>query len=90
VPVLGVEPAANCAEVAREKGVPTEVVFFGESTAAREARKPVGSGRIGYKVRRPRIFLNTPISGHPSFPAFRHSSLSASRPAVIKNRADYE
>jgi SAM-dependent methyltransferase len=29
VPVLGVEPAANVAEVAVEAGVPTEVAFFG-------------------------------------------------------------
>lgn len=35
VPVLGVEPAANVAAVAREKGVATEVAFFGEATAAR-------------------------------------------------------
>ncbi len=35
VPVLGVEPAANVAEVAREKGVATEVAFFGEATAER-------------------------------------------------------
>ena len=32
VPVLGIEPTANTAEVARAKGVPTEVVFFGEAT----------------------------------------------------------
>lgn len=33
VPVLGVEPAANVAAVARESGVPTEVAFFGAGTA---------------------------------------------------------
>jgi len=33
VPVLGVEPSANTAEVAIAKGVPTEVRFFGEETA---------------------------------------------------------
>ena len=33
VPVLGVDPAAGCAEVAREKGVPTEVAFFNAETA---------------------------------------------------------
>jgi SAM-dependent methyltransferase len=33
VPVLGVEPAANVAEVARQKGVPTLVRFFGERVA---------------------------------------------------------
>jgi SAM-dependent methyltransferase len=33
VPVLGVEPAANVAAEARRIGIPTEVVFFGTSTA---------------------------------------------------------
>jgi len=33
VPVLGVEPAANCAEAAVAKGVPSIVKFFGEKTA---------------------------------------------------------
>jgi SAM-dependent methyltransferase len=33
IPVLGIEPAANVAKVAVEKGVPTLVKFFGEETA---------------------------------------------------------
>ena len=33
IPVLGVEPAANVAEVARGKGVPSKVAFFGKETA---------------------------------------------------------
>ncbi len=33
IPVLGVEPAANVAEIARKNGVPTEVAFFGVETA---------------------------------------------------------
>lgn len=33
IPVLGIEPAANVAEVAREKGIRTEVQFFGTKTA---------------------------------------------------------
>ena len=33
IPVLGVEPAANVAAVAREKGIPTLVKFFGVETA---------------------------------------------------------
>ncbi len=37
IPVLGVEPAANVATVARERGIPTEVAFFGRDTAARLA-----------------------------------------------------
>ena len=34
IPVLGVEPAANVAEVAIAEGVPTEVRFFGRGVAA--------------------------------------------------------
>lgn len=33
ISVLGVEPASNIAEVAKQKGIPTKVAFFGESTA---------------------------------------------------------
>jgi SAM-dependent methyltransferase len=33
VPVLGIEPAANVAQIAVEKGVPTLVKFFGRQTA---------------------------------------------------------
>jgi 2-polyprenyl-3-methyl-5-hydroxy-6-metoxy-1,4-benzoquinol methylase len=33
IPVLGVEPAANVAQVATSKGVPTRVAFFGQQTA---------------------------------------------------------
>jgi hypothetical protein len=33
VPVLGVEPAANVAQVAMRKGIPTVVKFFGKTTA---------------------------------------------------------
>lgn len=35
IPVLGIEPAANVAKVAIEKGVPTRVEFFGVSSALR-------------------------------------------------------
>jgi SAM-dependent methyltransferase len=38
VPVLGVEPAANVAEDAERRGVPTRVLFFGED-AARSLRE---------------------------------------------------
>jgi SAM-dependent methyltransferase len=35
IPVTGVEPAANVAEVARGRGIPTVVEFFGEATSKR-------------------------------------------------------
>jgi SAM-dependent methyltransferase len=35
IPCLGIEPAANVAEAARNRGVPTEVAFFGAETAKR-------------------------------------------------------
>jgi hypothetical protein len=35
VPVLGIEPAANIARVAEQRGIPTECVFFGLDTARR-------------------------------------------------------
>jgi 2-polyprenyl-3-methyl-5-hydroxy-6-metoxy-1,4-benzoquinol methylase len=37
VPCLGVEPAANVAEIARAKGIDSEVCFFGEESAKRIA-----------------------------------------------------
>ena len=39
IPALGVEPAANVARAAEEKGVPTWVGFFGAASAARLARE---------------------------------------------------
>ncbi len=39
IPALGVEPAANVAEVARANGIPTEIAFFGAETAHRLARE---------------------------------------------------
>lgn len=39
IPVLGIEPAANVAEVARGKGIRTEVRFFGTDTAEQLARQ---------------------------------------------------
>jgi SAM-dependent methyltransferase len=41
VPVLGIEPAANTAEAARARGVPTEVAFFNEETALALAARGV-------------------------------------------------
>lgn len=43
--VLGIEPAANVAAVAIERGVPTVVKFFGEATA-RKVRAEQGAARL--------------------------------------------
>jgi SAM-dependent methyltransferase len=39
VPVLGIEPAANVAKVAQDKGIDTAVTFFGRDSAQRIARE---------------------------------------------------
>ena len=45
IPVLGVEPAANVARVAQEKGIPTIARFFGRETA-REIAKEAGQADL--------------------------------------------
>lgn len=45
VPVLGIEPAGSVAAAARAKGVRTETVFFGESTAT-ELRERYGAADL--------------------------------------------
>ncbi|MFN6528750.1 class I SAM-dependent methyltransferase [Nostoc sp. ChiSLP03a] len=39
IPALGIEPAANVAEVAIQKGIPTIVKFFGQETAKEQVAK---------------------------------------------------
>jgi SAM-dependent methyltransferase len=39
VPMLGIEPAANVAQVARQRNIPTVVEFFGTALASRLARE---------------------------------------------------
>ncbi|MEH2066330.1 MAG: class I SAM-dependent methyltransferase [Nostoc sp.] len=39
IPALGIEPAANVAEVAIKKGIPTVVKFFGQETAQEQIAK---------------------------------------------------
>jgi SAM-dependent methyltransferase len=50
IPVLGVEPAANVAEVAREKGIRTMVKFFGRATAREVAAMMNADLLIGNNV----------------------------------------
>lgn len=54
IPVLGIEPAKNVAEVALKKGVPTERVFFGVETAK----------RLSAGGRRPDILLGNNVLAH--------------------------
>ena len=46
VPVLGIEPTANTAAAAREKGIETEVAFFGVETAERIRKQKSGADLI--------------------------------------------
>ena len=50
VPVLGVEPAANVAEVALERGIPTLVEFFGRETAGAVAERSAADLLLGNNV----------------------------------------
>jgi SAM-dependent methyltransferase len=46
VPVLGIEPAANVAETAIQKGIPTRVAFFGDELARQLAAEGVQADLI--------------------------------------------
>jgi SAM-dependent methyltransferase len=50
IPVLGVEPAANVAEVALDRGIPTVVEFFGRQTACALARESAADLLVGNNV----------------------------------------
>jgi SAM-dependent methyltransferase len=50
IPVLGIEPAANVAEVAVEKGIPTVVEFFGQDVARELAGESAADLLLGNNV----------------------------------------
>jgi len=50
IPVLGIEPAANVAKVALQKGIPTLVEFFGEDTARSLAKVSAADLLLGNNV----------------------------------------
>lgn len=54
IPVLGIEPAANVAETARAKGIPTLVRFFGEQAA----------GEIAAEHGRPDLLVGNNVLAH--------------------------
>lgn len=50
IPVLGIEPAANVAKVALQKGIPTLVEFFGRETASSLADESAADLLLGNNV----------------------------------------
>jgi SAM-dependent methyltransferase len=46
VPVLGIEPAANVAKLAIEKGIPTEVIFFNSAAATQLKNRGITANLI--------------------------------------------
>jgi len=56
VPSLGIEPAANIAKVAREKGIETRVEFFGEKSA----KELAGTGRQADLILGNNVFAHAP------------------------------
>ncbi|HYM45163.1 MAG TPA: class I SAM-dependent methyltransferase [Solirubrobacteraceae bacterium] len=50
IPVLGIEPAANVAEIAIQKGIPTLVEFFGRQTARSLAKDSTADLLLGNNV----------------------------------------
>ena len=85
IPVLGVEPAANTAEAARAKNVPTDVAFFGAETAARLAANGVAADLIAAN----NVLAHVPdildfVTGFRDRPeARRHGHASNSRTSSI-------
>jgi len=56
IPCLGIEPAENCAEAARKKGVETLVRFFGEELGAELA----GAGRLADLIAANNVLAQVP------------------------------
>ena len=56
VPVLGIEPAANVAKVAEQKGIPSRVAFFGTQTA----KQLVAEGKSGDLVLGNNVLAHVP------------------------------
>ncbi len=66
IPALGIEPAANVAEAAVKKGVPTRVAFFGRNTAEALAAEGVQADLIiGNNVLAQVPDLNDFVGGMP-------------------------
>ena len=87
VPVLGVEPAANVADIARSHGVRTITAFFGRETAravARGARPPASRRRQQRDGARPRPRR---LRRRPG-PALRRRHRDHRREPVVRHAAE--
>ena len=69
-PCLGIEPAANVADAARAKGIPTEVMFLGEETGRKIAEATAGpiSSSPTTSSRTCRTSSTSPRACAPSWP----------------------
>ncbi|MGD1910492.1 MAG: methyltransferase domain-containing protein [Rivularia sp. (in: cyanobacteria)] len=64
IPSMGIEPAANIAKVAIQKGIPTIVKFFGEETAREQAEKGLRADLLlGNNVLAHTPYLNDFVKG---------------------------
>lgn len=81
ISVLGIEPAANVAKVAEEKGIPTLVQFFGVETAKEMARKGIEAD----------LLLGNNVLAHvPDLNGFVAGMKILLKPkGIIKDRPDY-
>lgn len=62
LPVLGIEPAANVADAAQQRGIPTRVAFFSAATAASLAAQKASKPASWWAIMCWRIFLTSTIA----------------------------
>jgi SAM-dependent methyltransferase len=84
IPCLGVEPAANVAQVAIDKGIPTDVSFFGEEKGAEMAASGVSADLVlGNNVLAQVPDLNDFVAGIAQILA-PHGTVTIEFPHVLK------
>jgi SAM-dependent methyltransferase len=83
IPVLGVEPAANVAEVAQNRGIPTVVDFFGHEVARMLAKEAPADLLIANNVLAHVPDLNDFVSGLRSILA-RNGTLTIEFPHLLR------
>ena len=88
IPCLGIEPAANVAKAARERGVPTTVAFFdetlGQRAGRRAASRPISCSATTFSRRCPTSTRSSPAS--PPAEADRHGDHRVPAPDAAVRR----